>query len=145
MATQKSSTKKVSAKSNTGNGLDTYINTNDARELVNNFLQKQNGLSKQKKAKSSPCFIGLYDLHQLMKVPNFEGINIHQGLNNKGEEVFIFVPLTKLGKKLVEVQTFSIDINNSGECSNTYIAYMAVKRPCPPPPPGYTECPSSML
>lgn len=144
MATQKTTTPKKKQGVISDETLNNYISIKDAQNLINNFITSKKAQGKMAKVKSSPCFIGIYDLHQFMRVPNFEGINIHNGLTKEGEEVFVFTPITKVGKKLVEVKAFEVSVNGSTS-SQTYIAYMAAKRPCPPPPPGYTECPQTFF
>lgn len=145
MAKQKNATPSNGSELNSEIAQGDYISLPEAKKFIDNFLKQKSSSSKAGgKKKSSPCFIGLYDLYEFMRVPNFQGINIHNGLNEKGEEVFIFTPITKIDKKLVEVRSYTVSYNDETE-PRTYSAYMVRKRPCPPPPPGYSECPQSIF
>ena len=137
METQKSAnTESLSAQTFNGD-TQTKIPGQDISYLIECF-KTVHGLEKPLK-----FFLGLGDLQTLLGTPNFRGISIYNGIDNSGEEVLLLVGVTEVNgvRRNVYSQTFSFNFTQHTESS--VVTLQAKATPCPPLPPGATQCPGA--
>lgn len=87
-------------------------------------------------------FLSLGDIQRLSGIPNFHGISIYNGISNDGEEVLLLVGVTEVNGVLRNVYTQTFSFNFSQHTESAFVTLQARSTPCPPLPPGATQCPS---
>src|SRR6266496_5818879 len=78
------------------------------------------------------------DLSILLGIPNFQGISIYLGLDDKEGEVLILVPVIKGSIQNLYSLTYSANESATTTTESTIVTLKSGQ--CPPPPPGCTTC-----
>ena len=110
----------------------------DAATLIKNF--------KKKFKKICGCFIDVQTLDRFFGIPNFQGINIYEGLTANGEALLILIGVTEVDgiRRNVFNYTFAVDNGKYTEPKPIKApVIMLAKRlppPCPPYAPNCTTC-----
>jgi len=120
------------------------ISLKDAASYTRNFRKEHKDPKTEKYFERSPChFVSLDVLQKFMGIPNLQGINIYNGLTDNKEEVIILVGATKYEGKIYDVLRYTFGINGL-PCKEEIVAFMYYLRPCPPPTPPATTCPTQI-
>src|SRR6478736_1227268 len=93
-----------------------------------------NNSRKKNKQMISPCYtIGLDVLQKFIGIPNFQGLNVYNGLTNDGDEVLVIVGATEINGHLHDVLNYAYSINKGAFVQTQYLsAPKVIIRPCPP-------------
>jgi hypothetical protein len=106
---------------------------------------KVKAFNKKHKFKKDPTsvvacfFLEPKDLSVLLGIPNFEGISIYLGFDDKEGEVLILAPAIK-GSDLQNVYALNYSVNQSETVTSESTVVTLKPGQCPPPPPGCNNC-----
>ncbi len=109
----------------------------EAGEKVKHFNKKYD--FKKDPTSVVACFsLKPTDLSILLGIPDFQGINIYLGLDDKEGEVLILVPAIKGSIQNLYSLTYSANESATTTTESTIVTLKSGQ--CPPPPPGCTTC-----
>jgi len=118
------------------------ISLKDAAALTRNFRKTRVDPQTKKNFEQSPCnFIPVHVLQKFWGIPNIQGINIYNGLTDDDQEVLILVGVTEYEGKNYDVLRYKFGVNGL-PCKEEIEAFIYYLRPCPPPTPPATTCPT---
>ena len=111
----------------------------DVEKEAGDKVKHFNAAHKFKKTPALCFFLEPKDLYLLLGVPNFQGISIYNGLDEKGDEVLILVPAIR-GSDLKNVYSLTYSTNESVTTKTESTVVTLAPGPCPPIPPNCRNC-----
>jgi hypothetical protein len=111
----------------------------DIEKEAGDKVKQFNAAHKFKKKPALCFFLEPKDLAILLGVPNFQGISIYNGVDDKGDEVLILVPAIR-GSDLKNVYSLTYSANDSATTTTTSTVVELKPGPCPPNPPNCRNC-----